>query len=161
MARVVSESGAAVVLMHMQGVPRTMQRAPRYGDVVKEVRAFLADRIQAADAAGISQKRIILDPGIGFGKLLEHNLTLLAHLTMLTDLGRPVLVGLSRKGFIGQILGQSVRERLFGTAAAVAMAVQQGVAILRVHDVEAMRDVIRTVTAIIQHTEQGHQVPHA
>lgn len=160
MARVVSESGAAVVLMHMQGVPRTMQRAPRYGDVVKEVRAFLADRIQAADAAGISRKRIILDPGIGFGKLLEHNLTLLAHLKMLTDLGRPLLVGLSRKGFIGQILGQSVRERLFGTAAAVAMAVQQGVGILRVHDVDAMRDVIRTVTAIIQHTEQG-QVPHA
>jgi dihydropteroate synthase len=161
MARVVSESGAAVVLMHMQGVPRTMQRAPHYGDVVKEVRAFLADRIQAADAAGISRKRIILDPGIGFGKLLEHNLTLLAHLKMLTALGRPLLVGTSRKGFIGQILDQSVRERLFGTAAAVAMAVQQGAAMLRVHDVGAMRDVIRTVTAIMQHTEQDQQVPHA
>ena len=153
MARVVAESGAGIVLMHMQGVPKTMQRAPRYGDVVREVQGFLAGRIEAACAAGISRKRIILDPGIGFGKLLEHNLTLLAHLRTLTELARPLLVGISRKGFIGQILQRSACERLFGTAAAAAMAVQQGAAILRVHDVAAMRDVSRTVSAIMRHAE--------
>lgn len=161
MARVVSESGAAVVLMHMQGVPGTMQRAPRYGDVVKEVKAFLNDRMSAAATAGIPGKRIILDPGIGFGKLLGHNLALLAHLEMLAELGRPLLVGISRKGFIGQILNQSAGERLFGTAAAVAIAVQQGAAMLRVHDVGAMRDVIRTVTAIIRHEEHIQRGAHA
>jgi dihydropteroate synthase len=161
MARVVSESGAAVVLMHMQGVPRTMQRAPRYGDIVEEVHTFLADRVQAAEAAGISRTQIILDPGIGFGKLLEHNLTLLARLRMLSDLDRPLLVGISRKGFIGQILHRSVEDRLFGTAAAVALAVRQGAGILRVHDVAAMCDVVRTAAAISHYTDQIHEVPHA
>ena len=161
MAHVVAESGAGLVLMHMQGVPKTMQRAPRYDDVVKEVQDFLARRVEAACEAGISRKRIILDPGIGFGKLLEHNLTLLAQLRMLTELGRPLLIGLSRKGFIGQILGQSVQERLFGTAAAAAMAIQQGAAMLRVHDVGAMRDVIRTVTAIMRHTKHIQRGAHA
>jgi dihydropteroate synthase len=161
MARVVSESGAAVVLMHMQGVPRTMQRAPRYGDIVEEVHTFLADRVQAAEAAGISRTQIILDPGIGFGKLLEHNLTLLARLRMLSDLDRPLLVGIARKGFIGQILHRSVEDRLFGTAAAVALAVRQGAGILRVHDVAAMCDVVRTAAAISHYTDQIHEVPHA
>ncbi|WP_447602769.1 dihydropteroate synthase [Nitrospira sp. Nam80] len=161
MARVVSESGAAVVLMHMQGVPRTMQRAPRYGDIVEEVHTFLADRVQAAKGAGISRTQIILDPGIGFGKLLEHNLTLLARLKMLSDLDRPLLVGISRKGFIGQILHRSVEDRLFGTAAAVALAVRQGAGILRVHDVAAMCDVVRTAAAISHYTDQIHEVPHA
>lgn len=161
MARVVSESGAGVVLMHMQGIPRTMQRAPRYDDIVKEVHAFLADRLQVAEAAGISRKQIILDPGIGFGKLLEHNLTLLAQLSMFSNLGRPLLVGISRKGFIGQILQRSVGDRLFGTAAAVAIAVQQGAAMLRIHDVAAMRDVVRTATAISHYTDRVHEVPHA
>lgn len=161
MARVVSESGAGVVLMHMQGIPRTMQRAPRYDDLVKEVHVFLADRLQAAEAAGISRKQIILDPGIGFGKLLEHNLTLLAQLSMFSNLGRPLLVGISRKGFIGQILHRSVGDRLFGTAAAVAIAVQQGAAVLRIHDVAAMRDVVRTATAISHYTDRVHEVPHA
>jgi dihydropteroate synthase len=161
MARVVSESGAAVVLMHMQGVPRTMQRAPRYGDIVEEVHTFLADRVQAAEAAGISRTQIILDPGIGFGKLLEHNLTLLARLKMLSDLDRPLLVGISRKGFIGQILHRSVEDRLFGTAAAIALAVRQGAGILRVHDVAAMCDVVRTAAAISHYTDQIHEVPHA
>ena len=161
MAHVVSESGAAVVLMHMQGVPCTMQRAPRYGDIVKEVHSFLTDCVQAAEAAGISRKQIILDPGIGFGKLLEHNLTLLARLKMLSDLDRPLLVGISRKGFIGQILHRSVEDRLFGTAAAVALAVREGAGILRVHDVAAMRDVVRTAAAISHYTDQIHEVPHA
>lgn len=161
MAHVVAESGAGIVLMHMQGVPKTMQDAPRYGDVIKEVRDFLAVRMEAASAAGISRKRIILDPGIGFGKLLEHNLTLLAHLRILTELGRPLLVGVSRKGFIGQILKQSAGDRLLGTAAAAAMAVQQGAAMLRVHDVGAMRDVIRTVTAIMRHGEHTQRGTHA
>ena len=161
MAHVVAESGAGIVLMHMQGVPKTMQCAPRYGEVVKEVKDFLAVRIEAARAAGISRKQIILDPGIGFGKLLEHNLTLLAHLSVLTELGRPLLVGLSRKGFIGRILKQSVGERLLGTAAAAAMAVQQGAAMLRVHDVGAMHDVILTVTSIMRYSEHTQRGAHA
>jgi dihydropteroate synthase len=161
MAHVVAESNAGLVLMHMQGVPKTMQRAPRYDDVVKEVRDFLARRVETACAAGISRKRIILDPGIGFGKLLEHNLTLLAELRVLTELGRPLLIGLSRKGFIGQILRQSVQERLFGTAAAAAVAIQQGAAMLRVHDVGAMRDVIRTVRAIMRYSEHTQRGAHA
>ncbi|HEX2056284.1 MAG TPA: dihydropteroate synthase [Nitrospiraceae bacterium] len=161
MARVVAESGAGIVLMHMQGVPRTMQRAPRYDDVVGEVRSFLGGRIETAVGAGISRKQIMLDPGIGFGKLLEHNLTLLAHLETFTQLGRPLLVGLSRKGFLGQLLHQPVGERLFGTAAAAALAVQQGATILRVHDVGPMRDVIRTVTAIMRCGEHIQRGAHA
>jgi dihydropteroate synthase len=161
MVQVVAESGAGIVLMHMQGVPQTMQRAPRYDDVLKEVRDFLTARLDAACRAGISRKRIILDPGIGFGKLLKHNLTLLAHLGVLTELGRPLLVGISRKGFIGQILNQSAGERLLGTAAAAAIAVQQGAAMLRVHDVGAMRDVILTVTAIMRYSEDTQRGAHA
>lgn len=161
MAHVVSETGAGLVLMHMQGVPRTMQRAPHYEDVVQEVRRFLIDRMQAALASGISLKQIILDPGIGFGKLLEHNLALLAHLKTLTELHRPILVGISHKGFLGQILSQPVQDRLFGTAAAVAVAVGQGAAMVRVHDIAAMRDVVRTVSAIMQHSQPIQQVPHA
>jgi dihydropteroate synthase len=161
MERVVSDTGAAVVLMHMQGVPRTMQRNPRYGDVVNDVFEFFEARIRAATASGISRKQIILDPGIGFGKLLEHNLALLARLKVFTTLNRPILVGVSRKGFIGQMLRRSVHERRFGTAAAVALAVQQGASILRVHDVAAMQDVVRTATAIMRYSEQGQQVPHA
>jgi dihydropteroate synthase len=148
MASVVARSGAAVVLMHMQGTPQTMQHSPQYGDVVKEVVSFLQERIQAAGASGISKTNIILDPGIGFGKLLTHNLELLNRISDLTRLNCPVLVGLSRKAFIGQLLDRPVEHREWGTAAAVALAVDRGAAILRVHDVAMMADVVKVAAAV-------------
>ena len=158
MASVVAQSGAAVVLMHMQGTPRTMQEAPQYdGDVVTEVTSFLHERIQAAEAAGISKAHIILDPGIGFGKLLEHNLELLNRLSDLAKLNCPVLVGPSRKAFIGQLLDRSVEHREWGTAAAVALAVDRGAAILRVHDVAMMADVVKVAAAVRSNRSKGGQ----
>jgi len=148
MTSVVAGSGAAVVLMHMQGTPRTMQQAPQYGDVVNEIACFFHERIEMAEAAGISRTNIILDPGIGFGKLLKHNLELLNRLSDLTRLNCPVLVGLSRKAFIGQLLDRSVEHREWGTAAAVALAVDRGAAILRVHDVAVMADVVKVAAAL-------------
>jgi dihydropteroate synthase len=148
MASVVARSGAAVVLMHMQGTPLTMQDAPQYQDVVGEVGQFLRERLQVAVEAGISRLNILLDPGIGFGKLLEHNLDLLNRLTELTELGRPLVVGPSRKSFIGQILGRPVEQREWGTAAAVALAVDRGARVLRVHDVAMMADVAKVAAAI-------------
>ncbi|MDX2251715.1 MAG: dihydropteroate synthase [Nitrospira sp.] len=161
MASVVARSGAAVVLMHMRGTPQTMQQAPQYGDVVKEVASFFHERIQAAGAAGISKTHIILDPGIGFGKLLEHNLKLLNGLSELTILGCPVLVGLSRKAFIGQLLDRPVEHREWGTAAAVALAVDRGAAILRVHDVAMMADVVKVAAAVRASISQSGQVHDA
>lgn len=152
MANVVAEAGAGLVLMHMQGTPRTMQQAPRYGSVVDEVREFLRARMQAAVRAGIAADHILLDPGIGFGKNLEHNLMLLAGLDAFQSLGRPILVGVSRKAFIGGVLGRRTDDRLMGTAAAVAAAVLRGARVVRVHDVKAMRDVVRMVHAIQTHT---------
>ena len=147
----VAESGAGLVLMHMQGTPRTMQQAPRYGSVVEEVREFLRERMQAALQAGISADQILLDPGIGFGKNLQHNLVLLDRLDALQSLGRPILVGVSRKAFIGEVLGRRTGDRLLGTAAAVAAAVLRGAKVVRVHDVKAMRDVVRVIDAIQNH----------
>ena len=152
MANVVAETGAGLVLMHMQGTPRTMQQAPRYGSVVDEVREFLHARMQAAVQAGIAADHILLDPGIGFGKNLEHNLTLLAGLDAFQSLGRPILVGVSRKAFIGEVLGRRTDDRLMGTAAGGAAAVLRGARVVRVHDVKAMRDVVRMVHAIQTHT---------
>ncbi|HEU4501626.1 MAG TPA: dihydropteroate synthase [Nitrospira sp.] len=148
MVDVVAQTGVALVLMHMQGIPQTMQQAPTYRDVVEEVADFLAERARFAMERGVAQSRIVLDPGIGFGKVLTHNLDLLAHLRMLTTLGFPVLVGPSRKGFIGQLTKQSVEARAWGTAGVVALAVEQGANILRVHDVAAMRDVVHVAAAI-------------
>ena len=148
MVDVVAQTGVALVLMHMQGTPQTMQQAPAYRDVVEEVVDFLAERARFAMEHGVAQSRIVLDPGIGFGKVLTHNLDLLAHLRMLTILGFPVLVGPSRKGFIGQLTKQSVEARAWGTAGVVALAVEQGASILRVHDVAAMRDVVHVAAAI-------------
>lgn len=148
MVDVVAQTGVALVLMHMQGTPQTMQQAPAYRDVVEEVADFLAERARFAMERGVAQSRIVLDPGIGFGKVLTHNLDLLAHLRMLTTLGFPVLVGPSRKGFIGQLTKQSVEARAWGTAGVVALAVEQGASILRVHDVAAMRDVVHVAAAI-------------
>ena len=138
-----------VVLMHMQGTPATMQAAPRYADVVAEVTAFLGARARAGEEAGVARGAIVLDPGIGFGKTVAHNLALLAHLDSLVGLGYPVLVGVSRKGFIGQLLGgRPPADRLFGTAAALALAVARGAHLLRVHDVAAARDAVAVAEAI-------------
>jgi len=147
MASVIARSGAAVVLMHMQGTPQTMQLAPRYSDVTTEVVQFLEERIQVAQNAGIARTNIMLDPGFGFGKLVSHNLELLRGLSSLLILDRPVLVGLSRKAFIGTILEKSVEHREWGTAAAVALAVDRGARIVRVHDVAMMRDVVKLAAA--------------
>jgi dihydropteroate synthase len=145
----VASSGAAVVLMHMLGTPKTMQAAPRYDDVLAEVRSFLAERTAAAAAAGLGADRTILDPGIGFGKRPEDNLTLLNRLTDLAGLGRPIMVGPSRKSFLGAILDLPAEERLEGTLAAAVLAVARGAHILRVHDVEAVRRAVRTAEAVL------------
>lgn len=138
-----------VVLMHMQGTPATMQRDPRYTDVVTEVRDFLAERAAAARASGIPADAIVVDPGIGFGKTVAHNCRILRRLDLLAALGYPVLVGVSRKGFIGELVGgRASGERLHGTAAAVALAVAGGARLVRVHDVAAMRDVVRVAEAV-------------
>jgi dihydropteroate synthase len=139
-----------VVLMHMQGTPVTMQRAPHYSDVVREVGEFLTRRAEVAMAAGVARDVIVLDPGIGFGKTLEHNCRLLGRLDLLAALGYPIMVGVSRKGFIGGVLGgRPAEERLFGTAAAVALAVAAGARLVRVHDVAAAWDVVRVTEAIV------------
>jgi len=148
MATVIARSGAAIVLMHMQGTPQTMQKAPTYENVVTEVTHFLDKRMQVAGGEGIAQTNIVLDPGFGFGKLLVHNLDLLDQLSSFAMLNRPLLVGLSRKAFIGQIVDRSVDQREWGTAAAVALAVDRGAHILRVHDVAMMADVVKVAAAV-------------
>lgn len=145
---VVREAGAGMVLMHMRGEPKTMQEAPHYDDVIEEVHEYLGERIEAAAFAGIEPARLCIDPGIGFGKDLEHNLTLMHHLDALLDLGRPVLVGPSRKRFIGTLLDLPEDQRVEGTAGAVAWLVARGAHIVRVHDVKEMVRVVRVVDAI-------------
>ena len=144
----VAPTAAAVCLMHMRGEPRTMQQAPHYDDVVGEVSGFLAGRVAAAEAAGIGRERIVIDPGFGFGKTLEHNLALLRHLDGLSALGLPVLAGMSRKSMLGQMSGRPVGEREYAGCAAGLVAVQRGARILRVHDVEAMRDTLAVWAAL-------------
>ena len=168
MAAVVARAKVPVILMHMRGTPRTMQRAPRYHDVVAEVRTFLADARRRAEQAGIPRERILLDPGLGFGKTVTHNLLLLRHLDELVALGQPVVLGPSRKSFIGRILVAPparrdtsspawtvparseaiVEERLAGTLACVAAAARHGVQIVRVHDVKPAVQFLRTWSAI-------------
>ncbi len=148
MAQVIEESGAGVVLMHRQGHSATMQDAPHYEDVVEEVKNFLAKRVALAQSMGIPSDRIIVDPGIGFGKTCKHNFRILANLGEFLELNQPLLVGLSRKGFIGELTGKPVAEREMGNAAAIAIAVWQGTHILRVHDVGAMKDAIRVAQAL-------------
>ncbi len=142
------ETGAAVCLMHMKGEPGTMQQNPQYSDVVSEVRQFLQDRITACAQAGIAPVRIVIDPGFGFGKKLEHNLDLLGHLGRLADLGCPLLVGLSRKSMFGELLGLAVNDRVSAGTAAAALAVFQGAAIIRTHDVKPTIEAIKTAAAI-------------
>jgi dihydropteroate synthase len=148
MTSLVAEEKVPVVLMHMQGTPRTMQSSPHYEDVVEEVKTFLLDRIRAVAEAGVDPERILIDPGIGFGKTLEHNLTLLRELPALASLGSPLLVGPSRKTFIGKILGVGPEERLEGTLAVVAGAVLCGANMIRVHDVREARRAIQIADAI-------------
>ena len=145
----VAKRGVPVCLMHMQGTPATMQHNPTYADVTAEVAAFLKARFDAATSAGVHASRVILDPGIGFGKTDAHNLQLLRDLGVLQTLGRPLLVGSSRKGFIGRVTGETdASDRRFGTAATVAWSIANGASIVRVHDVEPMARVVRMVAAI-------------
>jgi dihydropteroate synthase len=148
MAEVVRAHSAGLVVMHMQGTPQTMQVNPHYDDVAREVKEFLRERVNAAETAGIARERIAIDPGIGFGKTLEHNLQLLMRLDEFRELGLPLLVGVSRKSFIGKVLGKETDERIWGTAAAVAWSVAQGANIVRVHDVAEMRQVAQMIDAI-------------
>ena len=144
----VADSGCAVCIMHKQGDPQTMQHAPQYGDVVTDVLDYLRIRVRAARHAGISADRIVVDPGFGFGKRLEHNFALLHGLDRIAASGVPVLAGLSRKSMIGAATGRDVGERVFGSVAAALIAVQRGAAIVRVHDVAATRDALAVWTAV-------------
>lgn len=139
---------AAVCLMHMQGAPRTMQHTPSYADVVREVAEFLQARADVCLRAGLSRERLLLDPGFGFGKTVEHNLSLLKHLDQICALGYPVLMGLSRKSTIGAVLDQPVEQRLSGSVAGAVLAVWQGAAVVRVHDVKATVDALKMVAAV-------------
>ncbi len=143
-----ADTGLPVCLMHMLGEPGTMQQNPCYDDVVGEVCAFLGQRMAACDEAGIARERIVLDPGFGFAKTLDHNLSLFKHLDAVRALGRPLLVGVSRKSMIGQALGREVHERLYGGVALAALAVAGGSCILRVHDVAETVDAVRMVAAV-------------
>ncbi|HEY7220947.1 MAG TPA: dihydropteroate synthase [Candidatus Binatia bacterium] len=148
MAALIAAEKVPVVLMHMQGTPRTMQREPQYEDVVREVRDFLAAQLHEAMDAGIAQDMIVIDPGIGFGKTVEHNLQLLRALPVLAALGRPVLVGASRKAFIGKILDAEPVDRLAGSLAAAVAAALAGANIVRVHDVAETSRAVRVADAI-------------
>ncbi len=149
-AAVVADAGCPVVLMHMQGEPKSMQENPRYDDVVREVRDFLAERAEYAEDAGVEPENITLDPGIGFGKTLEHNLALLNYLDAIVDLGYSVLVGASRKSFIGRISGtEEASKRVPGTVAANVLAYERGASIFRAHDVRANREALEVAAAIL------------
>ena len=149
MASLCAERGATVVLMHMLGEPRTMQQDPRYDDVVTEVKAFLAERLEAAVTAGIDEERVWLDPGIGFGKTGAHNMELLRRLGELRKLGRPLVVGTSRKSFIGKVDGSPADQRLGGTIASSVLAAAEGADVLRVHDVAEVRQALTVAAAIL------------
>jgi len=146
--QVVVASDAAVCLMHMQGEPHSMQHAPRYADVVEEVKVFLQGRVRACATAGIGRERLVIDPGFGFGKTLRHNLDLLKHLESLTEVDVPVMAGLSRKSMLGTLTGRDVGEREFAGVAAHLAAVARGARLVRVHNVAAMRDALAIWNAV-------------
>ncbi|MDO8303266.1 MAG: dihydropteroate synthase [Sedimentisphaerales bacterium] len=149
MAKLAAKAGIPVILMHMQGTPATMQKEPTYLDVVKEVKDFLTERAKKAQQFGIAKEKIFIDPGIGFGKTIEHNLLLLRHIDEFVATGYRVLIGTSRKRFIGTITGkENPADRIFGTAATVALAAAAGAAIIRVHDIAPMADVVKVVNRI-------------
>ena len=156
MAAAAAETGAGLVLMHMLGTPETMQNNPQYGDVVSEVRTFLEERSALAVSRGVAPEQIALDPGIGFGKTDEHNLALLNHIPALAASGRPVLIGVSRKGFIGRLTGKETADRLAGSLAVAAFSILHGAHILRVHDVKDSCDAARLVDKLrAQGTQDG------
>jgi dihydropteroate synthase len=149
LAELCAQRDCVAILMHMQGSPRTMQESPTYDDVVDDVKAFLAERIEFATASGVSEERIWVDPGIGFGKTLEHNLELLRRLAELRELGRPIVIGTSRKSFLGTLTGREVDERLGGTIASNVLALRAGAEVLRVHDVLEVQQAVRVAEAIL------------
>ena len=148
MTKVVAESSAGLVLMHMRGTPETMQDSPVYENVVDEVKEFFARRLEVAAEEGISMDSIVLDPGIGFGKTVAHNLILISQCGQLQELGRPILIGVSNKSFIGKIIDKPMKARVMGNTSAVAIAIFQGAKIIRVHDVRAMNDVRNMAIAL-------------
>jgi dihydropteroate synthase len=147
--RIVAGTRAGYVAMHMLGEPRTMQASPVYADVVGEVRQFFADRLARLEKAGVSAEQVVLDVGIGFGKTVEHNLQLLAGLRSFTTMGRPVLLGVSRKSFIGKLSGTAGASRLGGSLAATVLALESGVSVFRAHDVADTVQALRTAEAIL------------
>ena len=151
-AKMTARANAGLILMHMKGTPRTMQKDPTYEDVVSEVRDFLAEASSRAEAAGVAPDSILIDPGIGFGKSAEHNLQLINRLESLSALGKPILIGTSRKSFIGRLLGVPVEERIHGTSASVAASILRGAHVVRVHDVPEMIQVARLTDAILNET---------
>jgi dihydropteroate synthase len=155
LAAVCAERDCGLVLMHMKGTPRTMQESPAYADVVDEVRRFLSERIELATAAGIAEERIWIDPGIGFGKTVDHNLELLRRLGELRELGRPIVIGTSRKSFIGSLTGRDVHDRLGGTIASNVLALDAGAEVLRVHDVAEARQAMRVAEAILEQRKEA------
>ena len=146
---IVANANVGVCLMHMQGTPQTMQNNPHYNDVVNDVKNFLKARLQASIGAGVGASNILLDPGFGFGKTREHNITLLQNLDSFVDLGQPLLVGLSRKSVLGQMTGNDVDARLYASIAASVLAAQKGAKILRVHDVKATVEALKVVSAVV------------
>ena len=155
MASLCAERGCGLVLMHMLGDPRTMQDDPRYDDVVDDVKAFLAERIEGAVAEGVAEERIWVDPGIGFGKSVEHNLELTLRLGELRELGRPIVYGSSRKSFIGKLTGAPVDARLGGTIASSVLAYARGADVLRVHDAGPLRQALTVAEAILDPERAG------
>jgi dihydropteroate synthase len=156
MAKVAAEYGAGVVIMHIKGTPRSMQQDPVYTDVVGEIMAYLEEGIEIAVRAGVDREKVMIDPGIGFGKTLEHNLTVLSRLDEFRALGRPIVLGASRKKFIGTVLNVPVpEERAFGTAAAVALGIEHGANMVRVHDVASMAQVARVTDAILKSVQSS------
>lgn len=153
MAKIVAEMNAGVVLMHIQGTPRTMQHSPVYQDLIPEILSYLQQRIDEAEAGGIAPEQIMIDPGIGFGKTLEHTLEILRRLDEFRRLKKPILIGTSRKSFIGKILNLPVDDRVEGTAATVTWAIAHGADVIRVHDVKAMCRVAQMTDAICRHTD--------
>jgi dihydropteroate synthase len=158
-AGLVAGAGATCVLMHMQGEPRTMQADPRYDDVVSEVRAFLEERLAFAVAEGVPEEHVWLDPGIGFGKTVDHNLTLLARLDELAAIGRPLVIGTSRKSFLGRLTGRPVDERLAGTIATNVLALSRGARVFRVHDVAEVADALTVARAALEGATPAEQPP--
>jgi dihydropteroate synthase len=153
-----ARSGLSVCLMHMQGQPRTMQQAPQYDDVVADILRYLQDRLAACADAGITRSRLLVDPGFGFGKTLQHNLTLLHELRRFDALGVPVLVGLSRKSMLGTITGRAVEDRLPASLAAAVMAAERGARVLRVHDVGATVDALKLWQAVADVTASSRSM---